>query len=1550
MATSGDNGAARTRRRPRPVPRAKSDTRERQEREGTLLQLQHAAGNAAVSRLVGEITASQTPVVMRLTEPGGAMLVAGGPGGGPTGVVGGPGGIPATPAVAAAGRVSDPAFNPGTRVNDLARAIDSKDYDYVFTTSTGLFGGPTRDPSKERRKVDFGKVAASLGGLSPSQAAEVERRYEASRTGSTLRNDLLGGGESDRPADLTADQRAQIEVLLKGTKPEPIPEAVLARLASMPPEEAAKIAAGMLAEADKTAAMNRLELEAIELHTALAGIPTREKKERALALHRVPLEHIQSRDAVYDARYGSIRDDLNGKLFGTSGTRMNLLRQGDIAGADACLIEEKRQEIEALDAADAKIGDDLFSLAKKEENRKKRQALTADIMGVVEQHRQEALAEAGADPTSSVSAGAAVAERVGKLLQKVPGGGSDNLGALLEKTLDRRNAAAIAALGDAGKAANSQGLIEHQAALLAADERAGTTRATKIIATLRSFRDLARQDLLAAVHDPAVPLATKESIGADIEGAVDATTGRYIAQYKASYHELRGLGGRSFEAIVASADAADEALINALATGGGKASEVTELQHAMGKRDMAKVKAILKEQPNREAVDELVAAYNASGKGRDLRRELFGATAAGQTLDASQASGATPLAMADMVRGSRGMASGRDAAVIGEELAKPSAAALANPTGLDEAKWLTGGGLAEFSATMANRGLTGDLRAIGDDPETQRLLETTKNRMVRRFMELSGTTDPVRREQLMLEMRRDRATLTGDAAAYEEDNARVRAQLQSAVSFAVSIALALAIPGAGAGVAAFLKTAAINIAASVATNAVIKGDAYSWADLQSDILSGALGAAGGKLGEELVGAVATKIATRTAQATVDATAKAGLQTALAREIATLPAAARTVAIDALEMEAKLAGLPAAANVVSLGGRQAEARLAAAALTPGQKLFMTGAKEVGGFFGGLYGGKIPSGDFNLTMEELLKNLATTAAGKAGGRLRAGAGGGGSDGSGGSGSGGSGSGGSGGGGGSGRRGGDGAGEVHGPRSPSEMMLQNGMHPDTGKAFQAATDDLNVIIKVRPTNADSLAVTEAGGLPKPELAKSKTANPLDELIGGPPGARGKVAFFEPRLPRVVDLAAMPPDQQMAVIERYAERKAEYDALKPHYDELAGQGLIRIEGGVLQFADPRSGGAGAGDAGAGDQPAFKEVGGDHDIYEITGPRGEPLTDLQRKVVIDRLRSMGIKVEHPDHVSWATDSPDTYKPSADEAIRRRHSTDEPLLTFVPRSQPGEALAGTEVVGPDRTEGPGDRFMPADSASEVPGVDLYQGPTDEIDFSLAPGEGIAPGRDPAEGGSSAAADADSAVRVEGLPDDFLTEEPTRPDRADGPVRDDDFATEEPTRPGQETASGRHAADEQGHARIDPEALRQLEEDLARPRTVPAEGHPEGLSFGPLDLLYGPSARGALRELWRQAGGRVLNDLAESVAFPNFFAKSRAALDWARQHRAVVHFDLTHVPDVAAVLAGTGPKAGAVTSFELRYIRQHWDDSPPFRGLVVFYRAGRPLDRPPWEAP
>jgi hypothetical protein len=1152
--------------------------------------------------------------------------------------------------------LEDPSFNAGSRAHDLVRAINSAEHDYRVKPGSGFAGGLQEDVAAERRHVDFAAAVAALDGLTASQVGAVAQAFLAFDK-TPLREALFGGGASGRSADLTPDQIARLEVLMRGTRPEPIPPEVMAELRAYPTDIAVRLKADLERKADAGTALNRLEADAIELHELFARELDEGRRERVMTLHRRPLTEIDALDALYDQRYGEgkLAYVIHLRLDGLQLTRLGQLRIGNLAQADACAIEDKRRQIEEL----TKPVDGPYGFVLEEQRKEKRQKLTGDIQAILDLNRREALA----DPTNAGrGAGEVIAERLATIVDQQHGEAGNTLGAELARTLGPQDAAVLAAATDRWNTGGSDNLIEAAAAQLAADEKAGRTSAKRIATTLQSFRELARRDLVAQAYRGTLPPEQRQALLDGGDTAVTRLAQHYIERYREAYDRIAGGDGRTYAEIVASASDANETYLGNLATGGGQTSDLGELHHAMGTKDVEKLKAVLQRQPDRETLDALVAAYDRV-YGRDLRKELFGALPGGQAASPELAR----VGLAGF--GVRGLVTGRDAAQVEEQLAKPAAAEM---TGPGEARWITAGGLAEYDATMANRGLTGRLREIGDDPETQRLLERTRDDLSAAAKRFATEQDPAQRARLLLEMRRLRATLTGDAAAYEQDNARMLAQIQSALSFAVSIALAVAIPGAGPGVVAFLQTTAVNIAANVASNFVIKMGDYGLADLKADVLGGALGAGGAKFGEELMGRVAAAVVKPAADATAETAGRLGVQTALSREATALSTGGARVAIEAAEFEIKV----------------------------GAAGWEVAAREVGGFAGGMYAPKTLTGDYGLSVEEVLKALVTTAAGKIAHRPKSGS----SEeparrpdeesGS------------------PARRPDDGGvpvggafhpepappshADVFGPRSPQQMLLDNGIPPASAQGFQQVADGFNVVITVRPTNTASLDVLAAGGVAKPELIKAKTVNRTDLLIGGPAGGLGKVGFFEPVMPSEQILSVLSPEARAAVESRYAQRAEEFAHYRDEYGRLAAEGLLRVQDGVLQIADPRT--AATLDAPMG---RFADIGGDHDLFQITSADGTPLHPDVRRGVITTLRSMGINVEHGDHTSWQADSPQTYDAGADAAIRAQHETSEPLVAFVPKSQPREVMAGDAVTGPPRTEGPGDRHLPAGKAQVV---------------------------------------------------------------------------------------------------------------------------------------------------------------------------------------------------------------------------------------------------------
>src|SRR5262249_15095639 len=157
-------------------------------------------------------------------------------------------------------------------------------------------------------------------------------------------------GESNRQSNLTPDQRARIATLLKGTRGEPIPPQVMAELKTYPPEVAAQLGAAMVARSNAAAALQQLEVDAIEIHELLFNTLDEPQRERLMALYRRPLKDVEALNAVFGQRFGpkTLEFAMIARLSPLQRSRLQALQKGDRAQADAYAIEAKRQSIDAI--------------------------------------------------------------------------------------------------------------------------------------------------------------------------------------------------------------------------------------------------------------------------------------------------------------------------------------------------------------------------------------------------------------------------------------------------------------------------------------------------------------------------------------------------------------------------------------------------------------------------------------------------------------------------------------------------------------------------------------------------------------------------------------------------------------------------------------------------------------------------------------------------------------------------------------------------------------------------------------------------------------------------------------------------------------------------------------------------------------------------------------------------------------------------------------------------------------------------------------------------
>ena len=1497
------------------------------------------------------------------------------------------------------GADDDPTFNPLTIVGDLQRAINETDPDYDSIRK----GTPTRP-------VDFAVVARALADRTAAQIATIDAVWKSRHGGRSVRVDLFGVGGSGYESSLNKHQRSRLEVLMRGTKGGAV-TGDSASLTSLPPlvrAAAAPMLSGIAAGSDVAATLNRLESDAIELRELIAkGLDDKGRLERVMALHRRDPVQIRVMDAFYTQRFSlSLAVHLDVSLTGRQRQRLAWLREGKTDVADTFAIEAARASAEKL-IEDVPEGG-VFDAVRKEIRNK----AMAEVQAIVETNTAEAMDEARSTGTS---ADASVRARLGAILNKPAASGFGSLGGALRGTFGAAGAA-VAELGESN-------LITAHARELVAMEEAGTTSTERLAAILSAIREQARVDVHAIASSRTTPADVLAQINANSEGATAELAKQYIGQFRSEYERMPG--GRPFTAILKSASDANEARLEDLMAGGGAhTSDLAELELAISRKDEQAVKAVLRRQPHGSAMKKLEADYDRAHVVR-LRVVLFG-THLGEDAKARDLRGETDnMTGAQYAEGIErqamgGLLSGRDAASAGESLSKPDVM-----NGAEEVDWIASQGRSEVAVTLAHRGVTGDMREWGDDPETQIILETTKGDLGR-LAALWHSTKPEekeRRDTILRVMRKVRSTVSSDATAYEEDNARTLDAIRSAVTFAIQIGLAIAIPGAGPGLMAFINTAAVNIAASVATNFVVRMGDYGWDSLKADVIGGLLGAGGGKFGEEFLGVVAKTITGDVARVAAQAGNRAGMASKLLGE-------AEQAGFSAAEMASYRELAAEAAETAGLAEAAASTGLAKAG-----GVFEKGMGMAGNYVASTAATSAYSGQSGFTGEEFGKALVLALAGQLAPSPKAGA----------------------------------AGGEEGA-APSTPNSASGEGPVLGGAADfvgSGTAPLGEVTGA-PTTATSVVgspVPSGGGGPETsgqgggggrdthqmtaaeigaaatmempafagETGTADTArmNIPDSGTGpGPvvdtPATRGPTELMDPAFAAtgvmdvahaptgVMDSAAAPSTMPTAA------KSAQNEGSKP---PGAPSGPTARPAAGTAYADPVAASRALADASLAGGPMrlINEPGEALRSWQETRPGDwaapAAWVDATGKLVVDTTRVRAV-VRSTDILSGPIGKQAIPAGLTMESIPPRPAG--PTMESIPPSRNAPATDGGDApranaasVKPLVLESIHDTTLAAHAYHDryslyrgsmletAPGA-TFDAATYQANWALAGGEGLAPpawldqlGRmnvdatrvdvhsPPMEGAASPTGPAGADGGVDGGPTSAMSapdvasgEPPTtievgvpidpsapavriempselasvpsdeRTTAELGAQGDERTTAELSTVPSNERTTAELGAQRPGHEAdkaLDEQNREAMYDDLSQPRTTPTDPS-AALQFGPLDLVYGPSARDKLRELTDRSGGRRLNEMAESAVYSSMEPKSAQALDWARAGGGKVHFDLTHMADIPGALAGTGEHGGKVTAFELRYIREGWNEG--FSAVVVFYRDGAVV-APPW---
>jgi hypothetical protein len=216
-----------------------------------------------------------------------------------------------------------------------------------------------------------------------------------------------------------------------------------------------------------------------------------------------------------------------------------------------------------------------------------------------------------------------------------------------------------------------------------------------------------------------------------------------------------------------------------------------------------------------------------------------------------------------------------------------------------------------------------------------------------------------------------------------------------------------------------------------------------------------------------------------------------------------------------------------------------------------------------------------------------------------------------------------------------------------SLEEAAKAAGMTEEAAAQMMKIAREEGVVIKMRPTNEDSLKWIKEGHPRKPESIKAKTMTKDDIALGAPAGSEGLVWHKKPVLP--------PGTTDPKTIARYEKRLAEFEQNNAKMQELVDKGKITITDDGLVI-DTKTG---------------KAITGDHDPFSVTMPDGSEADAATKARVAERMAEAPIDAQHGAHMDWKTKTPEEQKikdgiieghrPPTEQGQKR-----EPLVEFGP--------------------------------------------------------------------------------------------------------------------------------------------------------------------------------------------------------------------------------------------------------------------------------------------
>ncbi|MEU5095068.1 hypothetical protein [Streptomyces sp. NPDC020996] len=265
--------------------------------------------------------------------------------------------------------------------------------------------------------------------------------------------------------------------------------------------------------------------------------------------------------------------------------------------------------------------------------------------------------------------------------------------------------------------------------------------------------------------------------------------------------------------------------------------------------------------------------------------------------------------------------------------------------------------------------------------------------------------------------------------------------------------------------------------------------------------------------------------------------------------------------------------------------------------------------------------------------------------------------------------------------------------------------GMPAANFRKFRQIAAGHHLTIDVRPTNPTAVRWLEEGKLPKPKDIKAKSINDLDVLLGAKAEHRGLIGYFQPVRP---ERGTLDDTTWNRLQQRFAQRDEEFRTLAPVMARLQAEDRFKVQDGLVFGRD------GEGN--------WREITGDHDVFDISTPGGTRLKGNRYEEVVGAMMANDMAVMHGAHMDWEPSTPfsksiftkivESHREGGEPLLRFRSDVNDVELVHVPREfrftgpapveKPAES-APTPLAHPESSAGRGEPSpTPAPPATALP--------------------------------------------------------------------------------------------------------------------------------------------------------------------------------------------------------------------------------------------------------